>query len=87
MEDMEVAQHYLEEWAWGSTFDPESDWSLFQEHSTFSHKEFCEFILCVGDEGERDIELYQKQGFSELILDLCRSAKEKGYKYICFFGG
>jgi hypothetical protein len=61
----------------------DQDWQLAKEHSAFQHREACEFIFYVAE--IEFIHGYESEGFSAEFLQLCREAKESGFKYICVF--
>lgn len=83
MKNMKVAMVELNETDWGDESDPTSNWSLFNMHASFSHRDACEFILYIG---EWHIPLiWSELGFTLEILTLMIEAKNKGYNYICFY--
>ena len=85
MEDMKVLMHYPDEDDWGDEQSEESNWWLATQHSTFSHRDACEFIFYVGDAFH--LTRYSDLGFNEAFLSPMRQAREMQYKYICFYGG
>lgn len=88
IQDMRIAQvEYYDHW--GDEKDPNSDWyKLTTGAATFEHREACEFIVAIGSDSDdfSHIEDYQNNWkMSEVFLSYCRTAKELGYSYVCFY--
>ena len=89
-EDMKVASFEYYD-GWGDEDDPKSDWSILNNGNkerngvgvaAFSHREACEFMLYVNGD---NWEFWKEIGYSDRLIELAKSAKAQGYKYLCLY--
>ncbi len=80
--DMKVGQILIDSEDWGDESDPLSSWNVIQTLCTHSHRDSCEFIVCVKGYCLEEIE---KSGLSDYIKELCRNASDDGYDYLCLY--